>query len=167
MTDWVIENLTTKHNRKSFDCGHDQLNSYLHQFANQNEKKNVSKHYVATYLNDKNVIGYYAISAGSVSFENLPANLSKKLPRNPIPVAHIGRLAVDQSTQGQGLGAYLLIDALKRITHISHAIGIQAVEVLAIDEPATNFYLKYGFTPLKDDPHHLYLPIKAVLKLNL
>jgi GNAT superfamily N-acetyltransferase len=74
---------------------------------------------------------------------------------------------VDRSTQGQGLGAFLLVDALRRSQFIAEQIGVRAVEVDAIDEAARRFYVKFGFTPLLDDPKHLFLAMHVIRKLNL
>lgn len=51
--------------------------------------------------------------------------------------------------------------------YLSTKIGIQAVEVDAINEAAIRFYKKYGFISLKDDSHHLFLPMKVIRKLKL
>ena len=75
----------------------------------------------------------------------LPTAEAKGLPRLDVPVVLIGKLAVDRSVQGQGLGALLLVDALRRSLQISEQVGIGAVEVDAIDDAARNFYLKFGF----------------------
>ena len=82
-----------------------------------------------------------------------------------MPVAHLGRLAVDAGAQGHGLGETLLMDALARVVGAADSIGIHAVEVVTIDEDAKRFYLKYGFTELLDDPHHLYISIKTLRDL--
>jgi GNAT superfamily N-acetyltransferase len=78
-----------------------------------------------------------------------------------------GHLAVDKSVQGQGLGAYLLVDALARVDRADRDLGIHAIEVVAIDDAAKGFYLKYGFTELTDDPHHLFISMKTVRRLRL
>jgi len=113
------------------------------------------------------VRGYYAIAAGSVTFEQFPSKQRKRLPKYPIPVALLGRLAVDSQFQGRGLGKLLLLDALAKILRTSDSIGIHAVEVKAIDEAAKQFYLKYGFVELTDDQRHLYLPISTIRRLDL
>lgn len=164
---WVIEKLHKRHDRAAFSCGVAELDDYLRRFAGQNEKAGISQHFVAVASGDTRVVGYYAISAGAVAFDLVPAELSKRLPRYPIPVAHIGRLAVDKSMQGQGLGEDVLIDALARIVRVADELGIHAVEVVAIDDRARRFYVKYGFTSLADDAQHLYLPLSAVRKLGL
>ena len=63
--------------------------------------------------------------------------------------------------------ALLLMDALRRIELLADEVGIRAVEVNAIDDAARNFYLKFGFMPLLDDPGHLFLPMPAIRKLGL
>jgi ribosomal protein S18 acetylase RimI-like enzyme len=82
-------------------------------------------------------------------------------------VAHLGRLAIDNGAKGQGLGKALLIDALRRIENISEQLGIYAVEVYALNDPAKKFYLRFGFSELADDRFHLYLSIKTIRKLFL
>jgi GNAT superfamily N-acetyltransferase len=84
-----------------------------------------------------------------------------------VPVLLLGRQAVDRKMQGQGLGSLLLLHALSRAQHIGKQIGVRAVEVDAIDDAAKQFYMKYGFMPLLDDPHHLLLPMHIIHKLNL
>jgi len=164
----VIEKLAKRHDRAAFACGIASLDDYLQRFASQNEKAGISQHFVAVpAAGAKRVLGYYALSAGSVTFEVIPDALKKRLPRYPIPVAHLGRLAVDQSAQGRGLGEGLLLDALARIRRVGDEVGIHAVEVVSINDAAKRFYLRYGFTALQDDPHHLYLPMAVVRKLGL
>ena len=140
---WTIERLSKGHDRKSFDCGVKELNEDLRRFARQNETAGISQHFVVLGLGSREVHGYYALSAGAVAFDRLPQDLRKRLPRYPIPVAHLGRLAVDQSAAGQGLEEHLLMDALTRTLRAADEIGIHAVEVVAINDAARSFYLKY------------------------
>jgi GNAT superfamily N-acetyltransferase len=128
---------------------------------------NLSRTFVATRENESSVVGYYAISSHRVVYEVLPDAETKGLPHLDVPVALIGRLAVDRSSQGQGLGSLLLVDALRRSLAISTQIGIRAVEVDAIDDSARCFYLKFGFRPLLHDPRHLFLPMREIRKLGL
>ncbi|HXG65015.1 MAG TPA: GNAT family N-acetyltransferase [Blastocatellia bacterium] len=159
----MIEPLSSKHDRNSFDCGEPSLNTYLRQYARQNDERGLGRTYVAVEPGETRVEGYYTLSTGAVTFEQVP----EKLPRYPIPVVHMGRLAVDLRAQGKGLGELLLIDALKRAAQAAEQLGIYAVEVRALNERARDFYLKYGFTPLLDDELHLYLPMKVIRKLKL
>lgn len=164
---WVIEKLDERHDRAPFSCGVPELDTYLHRFAGQNEKSRISQHFVAVATaGDAGILGYDALSAGSVAFESVPEALRKRLPRYPIPVAHVGQLAVAQSMPGRGLGEDLLIDALARIARVADEVGIHAVKIVAIHDSARRFSLKYGFTPLADDERHLYLPLWAVRKVG-
>lgn len=155
--------LTKNHNRENFDCGEESLNEFLKKFARQNDKRGLGKTFVLVEEGQSEVLGYYTLSSGAVTFEQIPENL----PRYPIPVAHLGRLAVSVKVKGLGLGGVLLIDALKRIAKVADELGIYAVEVYALNEAARNFYLKYGFISLSDDKFHLYLPMKTIQKLDL
>jgi ribosomal protein S18 acetylase RimI-like enzyme len=158
---FIILPLSKHHRRENFDCGEESLNIFLKKFARQNSERELSKTYVAVAEETEDVLGYYTISSGSVVSDNIPENL----PRYPVPVAHLGRLAVDKRAKGQKLGEILLFDALKRIAGISEQLGIYAVEVIALNESAKSFYLKYGFKELSDDELHLYLSIKVIKKL--
>ncbi len=167
MPDWEIQKFDRLYDRSQFNCGTPLLNNWLTQQVSQYEKRDLARTYVAVHSGAKVVLGYYAISNHRVSYEALPEDQAKGLPRLDVPAVLLGRLAVDKTVQGQGLGAFLLIDALRRAVHISDQIGIRAVEVDAIDNSARSFYHKYGFVPLLDDEYHLFLPIRVIRKLNL
>ncbi|MBX3410699.1 MAG: GNAT family N-acetyltransferase [Phycisphaeraceae bacterium] len=89
------------------------------------------------------------------------------LPKYPVPVALLGRLAVDTGLRGRGLGSHLLLDALCRVDRAGRPLGIHAVEVVAIEDASKQFYLKYGFTEWRDDPHHLSISMKTIRTLVL
>ena len=108
------------------------------------------------------MIGYYTLSALSIELMSLPDRLSRRLPRHPVPCALIGRLAVDQSCHGIGLGQLLLADAIKRIVTVSDSVAMHAVIVDARNEAARAFYERFGFTPLPNNPMRLFLPLGAV-----
>ncbi|HUE73391.1 MAG TPA: GNAT family N-acetyltransferase [Pirellulaceae bacterium] len=164
---WAIERLARRHDRSQFDCGHGLLNDWLKQRASQFDRRDLARTYVAVESGQTTVLGYYAVSGHHVRFALLPDEEAKGLPRLDVPVMLLGRLAVDLRTQGQGLGSFLLIDALRRAQHLAETLGIRAVEVDAIDAAARSFYLKYGFFPLKDDAHHLFLPMQTIRQLRL
>jgi GNAT superfamily N-acetyltransferase len=165
MDDWKIQPLDRTHRRSEFSCGNSSLDEFVRALVTQYEKRKLGRTYVAALPNDKRVYGYYTLAAGSVGVQNLPPKAAKKLPKHPVPVILLGRLAVDQAAQGRGLGARLLMDPLKRCLELSASLGIHAVVVTAIDEAAKNFYGKYGFAPLMDDGRHLYLPLTSVEKM--
>jgi len=165
--DWIIERAGPRHERSAFDCGNPMLSDWLKLRVGQFEKRDLARAYVAVRRGEAVVVGYYAISNHRVDYEALPDDQAKGLPRMDIPVVLLGRLAVDRTAQGRGLGSLLLVDALRRSLHLSEHVGIRAVEVEAFDDAAHAFYVKFGFVPLLDDPRHLFLAIQAVRKLGL
>ena len=160
---YTIELLQKHHTRADFDCGEESLNAFIKQFARQNSEKGLGRTFVAVLPGNSRVYGYYTIASGAVRFDMLP----DKLPRYPIPVVLLGRLAVDGIAKGQKLGEGLLLDALKRAVNIADQLGIYAVEVYALSESARTFYQKYGFVELSDDRLHLHLPLKTIKDLEL
>ncbi len=165
MNTWRIEPLDKHHQRGDFDCGEKNLNTFLRDHAGQNARRDISRTYVALDAQSDAVAGYYTLSSGSVGFENLPDEATRRLPRYPIPTAHLGRLAVDQRHQGKGLGGILLVDALKRVRETADTIGIHAVTVHALNASARQFYEAHGFQGLRDDKLHLFLPMTTIRKL--
>jgi GNAT superfamily N-acetyltransferase len=141
-----VEPLSEAHNTRRFDCGtHESLNDWLKRFALTNQKSESARTYVVH--RDGIVVGYYSISAGSVSLADASPRISKGLAKHPIPVILLARLAVDRTEKGTGLGKALLKDALARIAHAADIVGARAVIVHAIDEQARNFYEHFGFEP--------------------
>lgn len=159
----TIEKLSSRHDRSGFDCGVEELNTYLKQYSSQHERRGISRTYVAVDQGRSEVLGYYSISSGAIAFDTVPDNL----PHHPVPIALIGRLAVDNGASGRGVGETLLIHALRSAQRVSEIMGLYAVVVDSWDERAKRFYLKYGFSELSDDHFHLYLPMKTIRQLEL
>ncbi|AFZ47997.1 GCN5-related N-acetyltransferase [Cyanobacterium stanieri PCC 7202] len=153
-------------NRSLFDCGICELNDYLQRYAKQNHKKGIAKTWVIVNINFPEIpLGYYSLSMAEVKRDSLSDEMKKGLPRYPLPVIKIAKLAVDQDSQGQGLGELLLVDVFQRSLKISKDIGVIGFLVDAINEKAKEFYLKYGFTSLIDSPLSLFLPMGSISSL--
>lgn len=148
--------------KDNFDCGIEELNTYLKKYASQNDRKNISKTFIATKEKENIVLGYYSVSMAEIEFDTLPVIYKNRLPRYPIPAMRIGRLAVDKKSQGQNLGEELLIHALKNAVNISSSVGLFAVIVDAKNENAVKFYKRYGFI-LFGKQSSLFLPIKTIM----
>lgn len=161
----TFELLDAIHLTDAFDCGYEQLNEFLKKFAKQHQKKELSRTFVALHPNSEQVVGYYCVSTAELNCSLLSEEMKKGLPRYPIPTIRIGKLAVDRPFQGQGIGAELLLHALKLTSDLSERIGIYGVTVDAKDVKAANFYLKFGFIPLIDKPPSLLLPLKTIKTL--
>jgi len=166
MTDFqnlVIGPLNSTHDRTGFQCGVEALDSYLKKQAKQDIKRHISRVFVATMPNNpKVVIGYYTLSTLSIELNQIPEKLARKLPKHPVPAALIGRLAVNNAAQGQGVGKMLLADAIKRTLAVSDQIAIYAMVVDAINDNAKRFYEQFGFKRLSDDRPRLFLPLKSI-----
>ena len=162
---WKLELLSTLHDRFTFSCGEPPLDEFLKKFARQNQDKGVNKTFVALRGGELKVFGYYTVSAHGLEASKFPPEMVSRLPKHPLPVIHLGRLAVDKSVQGQGLGKILLFDALKKAVLASELVGIFAMEVQAKTPKARAFYERHLFTPIPDDPLHLVLPLATVRPL--
>jgi len=158
----IIERLASNHERGQFDCGVAELNAYLQRYSGQHDRKGIGRTYVATEAGNNRILGFYTISSGAVAFDVVPENL----PHHPVPVALIGRLAVDKNARGLRLGETLLMHALRAAHAASESVAVYAVVVDALNEQARTFYLRYGFKELADDHFHLYLPMKVISKLG-
>ena len=160
MMQLAITALNTGHLRKAFDCGEPSLNSYLQRFARQNVKHRINRVFVATPINsEKTIVGYYTLSAGSISVDDLPPEKKRRLPQYPVPVALLGRLAVDKQYQGQHLGSILLADAVQRVEQASEVLAVYAIVVEASNTSVAEFYQTFGFILFKNQPLKLFLPM--------
>ncbi|OGA07400.1 MAG: hypothetical protein A3D95_11420 [Betaproteobacteria bacterium RIFCSPHIGHO2_12_FULL_69_13] len=148
------------HDRHAFDCGVPELNEYLRRYADQHRRKGVSAVYVLADSDaPKVVLGYYAISAAQVDADQLAEADRKRLPRYPVPCFRMGRLACRTDQRGRGLGRLLVGCAVDRCLKASEQVGAYALIVDAKSEQAKAFYEHFGFTPCRDQPMTLYLPL--------
>ena len=162
---WIVEVIRKAHQRDSFNCGQAALDEFLRRYARQNDELELGRTFVAILPGNLRVLGYYTLGAGSTKAEHLPEEERHRLPKYPVPVIHLARLAVDRSVQNQGLAKYLLTHALRKAWIASREVAAYAVDVVALDDRARAFYAKYGFHELQDNPLHMYLSMKTIAKL--
>lgn len=168
--------LDGSHDREAFDCGVEELNNWLRTSASQQARNNTALTIVATPkyvaawheagygdVTEGTVLGYFAISSGQAEGVDLRNEKNKKMPRS-VPVARLGRLAVDQRFQGQGLGEVLLVEAIMRTLSAAESIGVAGIFVDA-KAGARSFYEKFGFLPAEDAPDKLWLPLASIRQL--
>ena len=142
-----------------FDCGVPGLNEWLRQFAMSDQRAGASVTYVLRRA--ERVVGFYTLAPSAIEPLEAAGRLGAGLPRNRrIPVILLARLGLERSEQGGGLGSELLRDALARCAAAADEIGGRAVLVHAKDDAAAQFYRRWGFQELPDNPHHLYLLMK-------
>jgi GNAT superfamily N-acetyltransferase len=147
------------HGVADFACGEESLDRWLHRYAGQGERRDATRTFVAT--NEQGTVcGYYTLVAGQLEHAEATEAVRKGLSRHfPIPVAILARLAVDECSQGQGLGASLLNDALERVCRAAQEVAVRAVVVHAINRAAAGFYERFGFRGLSEAPRSLMVTL--------
>jgi GNAT superfamily N-acetyltransferase len=160
---FVIEALNPGRDRAGFSCGVEALDRYFRQQVMQDVRRRATACYIALDEAVGKIAGYSTLAAAGIPLTDLPAELVKRLPRYPsVPVARLGRLAVDQAYRGHRLGSALLWDAVQRAKRSE--IAVFALVVDARDDQAEGFDLHHGFVPLGSQPRHLVLPLAKVGK---
>lgn len=155
-----IEKLRRTHAVEAFTCGQPELDRFLIRHALQAQQANSSQTYVA--VDEGDILGFYTMVAGEVRHSDAPERVVKGMPRHPIPLLVLARLAVHTKVQGRGLGAGLLLDAFGRTLQVADLIGVRALAAHAKDEQAAAFYRHFGFMPSPTDPRHLFMLIKDI-----
>lgn len=142
-----IRALREDDDRTSFRSGDVTLDRFLHQFAGQNQFRH---HLGVTYVAVQHgtILGFATVAAAHVEIDELPLAARRKLPRYPLPVLRLARLAVDQASQGQGLGLELLRFVLRLALEMADQYGCVGVVVDAKPD-AVAFYARYGFMPVE------------------
>ena len=155
------DELNRDHDVSGFGCGRESLDDWLKNRALKSNAAGDSRVFVV--CDDAlEVVGYYAISAGSVGRDDAVGKIKRNAP-DPIPMALIGRLAVRNDLQGHGIGPALLRDAILRISQASQHIGVKGVLVHALDEEAARFYVRMGFRPSPASDFHLMISLKDII----
>ncbi len=160
---WREEPIARRHDRAEFDCGSQELNTYLEHYARQNHESGGAKTFVAVLpAEPARILGYYSISPGAIEFARVPADLTRKLGRYEVPVFRLARLAVSRSLQGRGLGGELLLAAGTRAITVAAEVGGVALAIDAKDANAVRWYERFGAMRLLDDPLKLFLPLSVI-----
>ncbi|MBM3610432.1 MAG: GNAT family N-acetyltransferase [Alphaproteobacteria bacterium] len=161
---WREEPISKKHDRKDFDCGQNDLNIFLAQYARQSHELGASKTYVAIDSTDGTTIyGFYTLSPAQVDFSKIPPSIPS-VGRYPMGCFRLGRLAVRKNLQGQGLGGQLLMSAAQRCIRASQEVGGTALLIDAKDKDVAEWYKSYGALPLPEAPLSLLLPYSTILE---
>jgi len=161
--DWRESPIAKIHDREAFDCGGPDLNEFLRRHARQSNEKGGAKTFVATPAdNETRILGYYSLSPASIAYARTPALLTRGLARHDVPVFRLGRLAVDKTMQGQGLGGQLLLAAGRRCVRVAVEVGGVALLIDAKNERVARWYQGYGALSLLDAPLTLVLPLATI-----
>jgi len=149
--------LEASHDLDLFQSGNGSLDEWLRRRARSNQVSGASRTYVVAV--ERRVVGYYCLASGALDLADAPGSVRRNMP-DPIPMAVLGRLAIDREWQGKGLGAALLQDAVLRTSQAASIMGIRGLLVHAISDEAKAFYEHYGFQCSPNHPMTLVLSIK-------
>lgn len=153
------EPLAETHELAEFTSGVASLDDWLKRRARGNQASGATRTFVVTQ--ERRVVAYYAIASGGISVDSALGRFRRNMP-DPIPVALLGRLAIDNSWQGRGLGRALFRDCAGRVLQAADTIGIRGIVVHAISEQAKGFYLALGFESSPLDPMTLMVTLSDV-----
>lgn len=151
--------LSAEHDVSAFACGHSSLDDWLKRRALANQKAGASRTYVVS--EDRRVVAYYALASGALACMAATGKLRRNMP-DPLPMAILGRLAIDSAFQGRGLGRALFRDAALRILSAADAIGIRGLIVHAISDDAAAFYRALGLEVSPAEPRTLMITLSEL-----
>lgn len=147
--------LAAEHDRAQFQCGEASLDEWLRRYAGQNRRGNTAATWVIAD-HDYRVAAYATLSMTAVDHSAAPGLLRKASP-DPVPALLVGRLAVDQSFAGLGLGTAMVRHLLATGLELNQSAACKAVVVTALHERSKQWWLWLGFEPFEDTSLDLYL----------
>ena len=156
------EPLADAHELNDFFSGVASLDDWLKRRARANQVSGASRTFVVA--DNHKAVGYYALASGAIAVDTSVGQFRRNMP-DPIPVAVLGRLAIDRSQQGRGLGRALFRDCAQRVAHAADTIGIRGIVVHAISEQAKAFYLALGFDASPKEPMMLMVTLGDIRRL--
>jgi len=157
------EPLTDHHYLEAFSSGVENLDNWLKRRALKNQISGASRTFVVCEEQHR-VVAYYALASSAVAVAETTGRFRRNMP-DPIPVVVLGRLAVDKSLHGKGVGRALVRDAGYRVIQAAEAIGIRGLIVHAMSPEAKAFYEAVGLDPSPLDPMTMMITL-ADLKAN-
>ena len=132
-----------RHEVSRFDCGVVDLNEWLQLHAVASATRGTAATWVWCDASGS-VVGYYALSGHKLSSSDLPKAIARGGPQE-VPAVLIGKLALDRSVRGSGLGDVLVVDALCRIVAATRIVAARVVVVGVLNERVAQFYEGLGF----------------------
>jgi GNAT superfamily N-acetyltransferase len=156
-----LEALRRDSPRRDFRCGEETVDDWLAAKALQHQEKHLS---VTKVLRDETgaIAGYYTLATGQIYFGDLPADVSKRLPRRVLPVAVLAWLGISRAYQGRGLGSLLLAQALRDCYEAGKTFAFIAVILDCINDVAKSFYQQWDFEELPGHPYRLFLSVRRL-----
>ena len=155
--------LDKSHDRTGFDCGVAELNTFLKTTARQHEQKGISRTFVLTDGSPV-ILGFFTLTLCEAQPTSLPAKYARFYPSHRLPAVRLARLAVSRNAQKQHFGELLLTEAVYKTSLIADQAGVVGLFVDAKNDTARQFYLRYGFLMIPEQPLKLFLPVETIRK---
>lgn len=159
---WHEEPIQKSHRRQEFDCGDDDVNTFLRKYARQSHDQQSTRTFCA--IDDSipgRVIGLYTLTPGAVEYEKVPSTMTKGLARHEVGGFRLARIATDLQVSGQGLGGQLLVAAALRCLRAAQEVGGVLLIIDAKSERAARWYGSYGAEPIIGRPLTLVMPLST------
>jgi hypothetical protein len=161
-----------KHDRAAFSCGVEQVDNFFKKTANKLSKADNLRVFVMS-APDGSVIGFYALNAHAIAYQDLPEAFVRNRPGHGyIPAAYISMIGRDRKYTGHGFGGDLLVDCLRRIALAADSLGLAVAVLDVLDdgrpeqvEKRLALYKEYGFIPFPSQPLRLFMPMATIRKL--
>jgi GNAT superfamily N-acetyltransferase len=143
------------------------MDNWLKKHALANQELGSSRTFVTCPDDDPSrVVSYYSLTFASVQHEDTPPGVRVGMPKYPIPVMLLARLAVDTDFRSPRrrthLGSALLRDALLRTARAAEEGGLRAMMVDALHDEARRFYQRFGFEQSPTHELQLFLPMSRI-----
>lgn len=165
MTYLAPTKLGRHHRTAEFTCSDPAINTWVRQYARQNQDRDsVVVMVIAPSADPNEVAGLYGLSAASLTLDDTPKPIARRLPRHPVPCLLLARLAVSENHQQQGLGQQLLQHAALKCVELAEAIGIVALLIHAKNDALVEWYQRNlpGIEISPSDPRHLIISTATI-----
>lgn len=137
------------HDRSTFDSGAPEMDEWLRRYATQNRRRDTAATWVVTDASSV-VVAFASVAMTGIDRSAAPPAVAKHAP-DPVPALLIGRLAVDRSVAGLGVGTSLVAHVLATAVELNDRAACRAVVVTALGERARSWWLRLGFHPFDPD----------------
>ena len=152
-----------KYVRAAFTCGQPPLDNYIKNTASRQQDENLTRVRVGCLDDNNVVICFHALNAHHLNISQLDIQYKKRFERyDAIPSAYLSMIGVHVAHQGQGIGSYMIYDAMKQVIGAAGLIGVHFLVLDALNEAAERLYLRLGFEKLTSSHERMIISIEKI-----
>jgi GNAT superfamily N-acetyltransferase len=133
----------TRHDRSRFDSGAPELDEWLRLYAGQNRRIDTAATWVIADAAGR-VVAFASLAMTAIDRSAAPESVAKRAP-DPVPALLLGRLAVDRTHTGLGIGTALVAHVLATAAELNAKAACRAIVVSALDDQAMAWWQRLGF----------------------